>query len=316
MARNRTYDLERGMDMVRHLPEVMPEEADPYIRAIYSDIRASLRVPFVDLFFRVLANYPTYLSFTWSQLSPHLHKRTFEQAADDLRSGASLGSLLELLLETAAVDWAALGDLTCIRPFTDTIHYVLPKLLLVATAFDEELLGPDPSEDGPPPAEWYGTIGSLGWIPIGPGDGMISLPMVSPHEASDQIKAIFEAIKQRHDHPTVAAYYRALGNWPQFLQAAWNQIEPLVGSTPYDRPRRDMIEQALVTVRGLRLPGTGTAGAFGVNDAQIDEIRAILAVFRLRLIPDLLLDVTLIKALLDGPEAARSSRFSVAQHTS
>jgi hypothetical protein len=73
-----------------------------------------------------------------------------------------------------------------------------------------------------------------------------------------------------------------------------------------------MIEQALITVRGLRLPGTGTAGAFGVNDAQIDEIRAILAVFRLRLIPDLLLDVTLIKAALDGPEAAQSSRFSVA----
>jgi hypothetical protein len=49
-----------------------------------------------------------------------------------------------------------------------------------------------------------------------------------------------------------------------------------------------------------------------VTEAELADIRAILAVFRLRLIPDLLLDVTLVKALLDGGEAAQSSRFSVA----
>jgi hypothetical protein len=41
-----------------------------------------------------------------------------------------------------------------------------------------------------------------------------------------------------------------------------------------------------------------------------EEIRAICALFRFRLIPDLLIDVSLIKAMLDGPEAARVSRFS------
>jgi hypothetical protein len=33
-------------------------------------------------------------------------------------------------------------------------------------------------------------------------------------------------------------------------------------------------------------------------------------VFRFRVISDTFLDVSLIKALLDGPDAARSSRFS------
>jgi hypothetical protein len=49
------------------------------------------------------------------------------------------------------------------------------------------------------------------------------------------------------------------------------------------------------------------AAAFGVTEAELAAIRAILAVFRLRLIPDLL-DVTLVKALLDGGEAARGHR--------
>jgi len=40
-------------------------------------------------------------------------------------------------------------------------------------------------------------------------------------------------------------------------------------------------------------------------------VRAILAVFRYRLIPDLLLDVTLIQAMFDGPHAAAHSRFTV-----
>jgi hypothetical protein len=41
-----------------------------------------------------------------------------------------------------------------------------------------------------------------------------------------------------------------------------------------------------------------------------ESVGAILAVFRYRLIPDLLLDVTLIKTMLDGPDAAACSRFS------
>src|SRR5947209_14248478 len=56
----RSGDLDRGMDLLARLPEVMPEEAGPYVRLIYEDIRNTLRVPFVNTIFRVLANYPTY----------------------------------------------------------------------------------------------------------------------------------------------------------------------------------------------------------------------------------------------------------------
>ena len=310
MEATRSGDLERGMDLLARLPEVMPDEADPYVRLIYEDIRNTLRVPFVNTIFRVLANYPTYLSFVWSQLGPYLRKRSMEHAADELRAGNALGPLLEEVRTPAPPDWARLGDLQRIRTVTDATHYVTPKLLLVATAFDDELLDQDASDADDRADEGAGV--PLGWIPIGPAEGMISLPLLAPHEATGQVQALFEAITRRHGYPLVATYYRALANWPQFLQVAWDYLEPIVGSAAYTRHKEDLIDRALHVVCRLSLPRTGTAAAFGVTEAELADIRAILAVFRLRLIPDLLLDVTLVKALLDGGKAARSSRFSVA----
>jgi hypothetical protein len=110
----------------------------------------------------------------------------------------------------------------------------------------------------------------------------------------------------------VARHYRALANWPPFLKVGWDYFEPIVGSAAYARHKEDVIDRALHVVRRLSLPRTGTAAAFGMTEAEVADIRAIAAVFRLRLIPDLLLDVTLVKALPDGGEAARSSRFGVA----
>jgi hypothetical protein len=306
----RSGDLERGLDLLTRLPEVMPDEADPYVGMIYEDIRNTLRVPFVNTIFRVLANYPTYLSFVWSQLGPYLRKRSMEHAADELRAGNALGPLLEEVRAPVPPNWAGLGDLERIRPFTDAMHYVTPKLLLVTTAFDDELLDHDASDTEGRADE--GASVPLGWIPIGPAGGMISLPLLAPHDAAGEVQMLFRAITRRHGHPLVATYYRALANWPQFLQVVWEYLEPIVGSTAYARHKEDVIDRALHVVRRLSLPRTGTATAFGVTEAQLADIRAILAVFRLRLIPDLLLDVTLVKALLDGGEAARSSRFSVA----
>jgi hypothetical protein len=306
----RSDDLERGMDLLARMPEVMPDEADPYVRLIYDDIRNTLRVPFVNTIFRVLANYPTYLSFVWSQLGPYLRKRSMEHAADALRAGDGLGPLLEEVRAPAPPNWAGLGDLERIRPFTDAMHYVAPKLLLVATAFDDELLDHDASDADDRADEGAGV--PLGWIPIGPAEGMISLPLLAPREATGGVQPLFEAITRRHGHPLVATFYRALATWPPFLKVVWDYLEPLVGSAAYTRHKEDVIHRALHAVRRLSLPRTGTVAAFGVTEAELADIHAILAIFRLRLIPDLLLDVTLVKALLDGGEAARSSRFSVA----
>ena len=84
-----------------------------------------------------------------------------------------------------------------------------------------------------------------------------------------------------------------------------------MNTVAYEERKREVLEAARGAVLELPLPGKREVLEKGVVDEeQVGELRAILAVFHFRLNADMLLDVSLIKALLDGPEAARSSRFS------
>lgn len=293
---DRTEDIERGLRLIPRLGEVMPDEADDGTRAVYEGVRTRLRVPFVNFIFRVLANYPTYLSFAWNRVEPYLLSSRFEEAADALRARA----LLEPVPDAAGVDWASLGDLARIRGFTDTIHYAIPKLLLVVSAFDEGLKGEPGAADGPHEAG----------VEPGVAEGTMTLPMVATDEATGRLREVLEEIRARHGHPDVASYYRGVAGWPPFLEAAWGRVGPLVGTAPYGERKRGLLEGARNSVLGLPLPSGEEAAERGVDEERIREIRAILAVFRFRVISDTFLDVSLIKALLDGPGAARTSRFS------
>jgi hypothetical protein len=82
---------------------------------------------------------------------------------------------------------------------------------------------------------------------------------------------------------------------------------PLVGSADYEERKKKLIEQAEAIVRNLSFPKVEETG---LDEEQRSEVRAILAAFRLKFIPEMLLDVALVKAMLDGPEEASSSRFS------
>lgn len=299
MEIDRQHDISRGMQLVQQVSEVTEKQADQQVGRMYADIQATLRVPFVNFIFRMLANYPLYLDLAWSHFSPFMRTERLEQAVDDLRARA----LLKQVPDTSDLDWDRLGDIDRIRGFTDSICYVLPKLLLVATAFDEGL-SRDTLEGSRRPAI------SSSHIPLGPAAGTIKVPLLNPKEANGQLHDLFQDLKQTHGHPGVASYYRALGHWPGFLQAVWDRVNPLVGTDEYEQRKRELIEQADRILEGIPLPSRKAAEAMGVSDEQIADIRSILAVFRFKLIPDLNIDVVLIKAMLDGPEAARSSRFS------
>ena len=294
----RPEDVERGLELIPSLGEIMPEDAGEDVRAVYKDVRDRLRVPFVNFIFRVLANYPGYLEFAWGRISPYLLTEEFEQLADDLRALA----LPEAVSEKTETDWAALGDLGRIRTFTDTIHYALPKLLIVATALDEGLAGKS------------GVSGNVGQNHVEPGvaDGTGVVPMVSPDEADTELLALFEDIKRRHGHPDVASYYRGLANWPEFLRAAWEELDPTLGSGPAGVRKLELLRRAGGVVGLLPLPSRDEVVEVGVEKGDVQNLREILAVFRFRIIPDTFVEVALIKAFIDGPDAALKSSFSFA----
>lgn len=278
----------RGMKLAAERPEVMPDQAGERIRQVYEDVQRTLRVPFVNLIFRTLANDPDYLVPAWEQLAPALRTRAFERAADELREEA----LLEPVPDSSGVNWEDTGPMEKIRAFNDTIHYVLPKLLLVATAWDE--------------GEFGGGRGDQSETPPGIAEGTDKAPMVGAEDAPDRVRRLLDREKRAHGHPLVSSYYRILGNWPDFLEAAWSRLEPLVGSDGY-RERKD----ALVHITAEVLRSLPVAGE--IQDVErTPEISDLLHAFRREFIPSMMIDVALIKAMLDGQAAARQSRFSVA----
>lgn len=190
------------------------------------------------------------------------------------------------------------------RVFNDTIYYVLPKLLLVTTAFYEASFGNKFAEEGTSSKEQDSSE-----IPLGVAEGTGKVQMVNPEKASAKIRGLFSSIKEKHGHPLVSSYYRGIANWPDFLQEAWSRFQPLVGSSAYEERKQELIEQALAGIRNLPKPEMEKPA---MEKEQSNEIKGILITFQHKFIPEMLLDVALIKALLDGPEATTSSRFSAA----
>jgi hypothetical protein len=295
----RKDEIEKGKQIAADLPDIMPDQADEQIKPIYKDIQQTLRVPIVNLIFRTLANYPNYFVKLWEQLSPSFRTKAFEQAADNLRREA----LLEPMPDVPGVDLEELDDLDKLRGFNDTIHYVLPKLLIITTAFEKATFNADTggrkeTEEAKNPQE----------IPLGAAEGTTKVEMVDPDKASDRVQALFKSIKERHGHPLVSSYFRGLGNWPDFLEQTWNHLQPVVSSSDYEERKNYLIEQSENFVSRMALQQLQETG---LDEKQSADVRAILAAFRLKFIPEMLLDAVLIKVMLDGPEEASSSRFSV-----
>jgi hypothetical protein len=300
-------ELERGMELVSRVHDVDEDELTPQVRKIFEDLRSTLRVPLVNYLFRALARYPAFLEEAWFHVRPHLRTRAFELEADRLRAEA----LLEPVPEGSGLLAAAEDDLPQLRSFTETIYYVLPKLLLIASALEACL--PRETDEAPPEGGAEGFHGGAGLLPLGVAEGTVALPMVSPGEAPEEVRGVFEEIKRRHHHPGVATYYRALGNWPRFLSQVWSEVKPIVDSPPFLERRQRLIAHAerVVRVWVEPLPAEELEAA-GLRGSDEQDLRAILTAFRLRMIPDLLLDVSLIHALLEGPGDNGRSRFSAA----
>jgi hypothetical protein len=289
--------LSQGLNELPQLPDLSKDDLDEEMRSVYDDIERTLRVPFVNFIFRTLANFPEYFVPAWKSLSPHLRRLECELAGQQLRGLAAT----KIAVEPFPKDILSSEDHNAIAAFTDSIHYVLPKLLLTATALDMQASGhfairPDPS------------VGDVTPIPYGIAQGTRQLPLVDPADADDRVRALFRDIQEQHGHPGVASYYRGLGHYPVFLGQAWQEVRRHVDTDNYRQRKRALLEFAeAYSDRELvcRIPAPTIAAP--------DSVRAILAVFRYRLIPDLLLDVTLIQSMFGGSHAAAHSRFTVTE---
>lgn len=288
---------------VRPWPELREADAPPSVCAVYQEIRELLRVPFVDQLWRVLANEPDALQSCWRWLAPWLGSMEAERAAGDLRHAA----VIELAIGLPAHK-AFRGDMTRneigaddrerIRNFNAAAHYVLPKLLLAAAALGSRAGGFE-----------AGTDRTLPWddsLPRGVADGMPWVEPIDPDEAFGEIPGLLAEIRTAHGYQPIADYYRTIARAGDFLRIAWNPLRPIVGDPEYAKQCRLLVQHAAdlasrVTRRvgkPLRVP---------------DALRAALDFYATRLLPETLVEVTIIKGLTDGPDGVAENRYSLAR---
>ena len=140
--------------------------------------------------------------------------------------------------------------------------------------------------------------------------GAVPVPPVAPAAIRGRTAELLAEIPAGHGHPVVDDYFLAIANAPDYLGAVWNAIKPVVRDEYYDARGRELVRAAAAAAEHLPLPSGGGA-ALLAGDAGTDARRTALAYLATRFLPDMVMDLALIKGLHDGPAAALENRYDV-----
>jgi hypothetical protein len=122
------------------------------------------------------------------------------------------------------------------------------------------------------------------------------------------VAELLEAVRAGHRRPFVDEYFRGIARAPDYLAAAWNALSPIVRDEAYDEHGAALARAA--SEAAARLPGPASVPpALAQADPSGARLRTVVDYFLRRHLPDTLIDLSLIKALTDGPEAARRSAY-------
>lgn len=218
------------------VPAITEAEATGEIAAIYTDIRATLGVPVVNLIWRYLATMPGALPWTWSTVRPLYASGEVAGAAAHLRQSLVLPAQPEW--PVAALEAAGLGaDARAgIRQVLTSYDRSNAMNLVALAALRARVSGetdatPLPAAD--PGAAIQGELPAL--VPIG------DMPA-----ATAELVLMLNAIGDPEQR-VLASMYRHLSHWPSFLALVWTRLAMLDRDGSADR----MIAENLETARGI-----------------------------------------------------------------
>lgn len=280
--------------------EVLEDAAEGKIKTVYDDIKATFRVPLVNLVFRRLAAHPEYLQLAWQQLQPNVQTLYFERQADLIRAQA--------VERVANLGQAPAATNDALRDTVAVFHYVNPKLLIAVAALRAATNGQCPK------------LGDLSTddkrrVPVGIPDNMPPIALVDAESASGDVARVFDEIQSAVGLGILSSDYRALAQWPDYLSSAWQALQPVMASTDYRRAERElrlMAERAIVLLPFRLELSPHTLRLCGMGEAEIDSIRSLLALFY-RVLPGLITNIAFLATGVLGGASARNSPYPLTE---
>jgi len=284
---------------------VREKDAGGNIAPIYQEIRESLGLPYVPAPFLIFAAVPKFLELQWAMLRPLVQTGEFIALAERLRADGY----------TRAHNYFHVPDL-CHRvqdlrfstgarqELTSTIellHYADSLVLLMMAAqlqaFDHKV--------GTGKAEGAGSVADerprFSERPV----------FIEEDSAPNSIRKLYDDIKRTTAMPWVTTDYLAMARWPDFLEAYWQAMKPLVQSPIYSQSVSAVCDTAWQVTRELPVSLQLTCDQLtdaGMEDEDVGACVRLTELF-VKNLSGMTLNIAAAKIGLEGGSAAAPQLF-------
>ena len=278
---------------VRPVPEYL---ADPALRAIYDDTKATLQVPWMGVVTMAFAHYRTFYAALWEGVRELAGSQEFVASCLALRREAE-AAVLEIGIADLGGPLSAIGyapgEIEEIRDLIEVFSHGNMPYLLIATLARLLLEGEPHSLE----KSVHPFLGRHGPATVG------RLTLMEAHHGDASTVAVYADIRATLGLPFVNTDYRALARWPSYLQRAWAGLRPNVGTVQYERAVTRTHVRAVEEICRLPNPGRLTPEGLqsaALRDAPLEEVRDVVRLFQW-LLPGLIVNVAFLRTQLTSP---------------
>lgn len=267
------------------IPEVFEHQAYGIIKDVYDDIKYVLKVPIVNFIFRALAHYPEFLSYAWQQVRPNMLTTNVEAISNELRyPNITKGSTYDF------TKMYPTETLNKIKRIVSVFHYVNPKLLLIASAWVESMSN----------RPIIGESNVSGMIQPGVMEGMPQIHLVHIPDAPYHTQQLLLDIAKEHHSFDVASDFRALANYPQFLEISWLHLKTYIRGDEYSVLKSKLLDSSVELVhQSMPYPVAVKIESLATiyTSAQLSGIMGLLSMFQ-NFLSGLILEVEFMRKMI------------------
>lgn len=278
--------------------QVSEREASGDVERVLYEMRQTLRVTGLDVATRTWAGFERFAVAMWEAMGPNAETRAFESAADEARAEAVEAA--ERLGRLGAWDAVHLGESQRyhLKGALELHHYLQPKMLVFISAVKQALWGQ--------PVGRLQPLGSAERIERGAPARMMELEWVSERPDDARLRSLFKDILKTVGPPSLPGDFRALALWPEYLEAAWARLKPVMVREEWTRACEGLLNTSRRLALNLPYEVALSRERLEVLHEKVDTLLRVTEQFERRQ-PSLVLGMALL--VCDVPELERRVPF-------
>ena len=288
------------LDVIATISE---KEADPSLTAVFTDIKKTLGVPFVNLIWRHLATIPGGLEMTWSLAKPLYDSKALNESARALRQQTTLVNRVTPWPDSVRTTLGlTTQDKSEIVLLLEDYGHANSRALLVLSYLHASLSAASIfGYEGEPKGSHTSTlIDPLARVEHNK-DGLIkpARPLPATADLNASVVALIKILNtfgEPMPSPAEPSLYRHLSYWPSFLAAFWLAVEPMERQGLLVREGINMRERASSTVNQWKLSADMPEA---IVTASVSQVLKSLDHFTYAVIPRMIVHGDMMKRMID-----------------